>query len=171
LGSFQISPTLAAKVCLIELYFSHADPMQIPCSPPLQSGNADLIGGLLVGSYFVGKDEKTWTKARDFCRRWCGDLVSIETKRELEVVLGEMKVEWGQWYGWVGAKRVYGTDDFKWLSGTRLKYDDEAWRRGEPNGYNENEDCLEFDGSNRPYNDLRCDRYRRPICEMTGSIF
>jgi hypothetical protein len=99
-------------------------------------------------------------------------LASIETKEELEMVLVTVgRVTRGRWL-WVGAKRVSGTKEFEWLSGARLKEDDEAWVSGEPEGGWS--DCvLMLGGGSKTdaYGDYPCTWTRPPLCEMPGLYF
>jgi hypothetical protein len=131
-----------------------------------------------TSSYFLGRARKNWADARQACQNACGDLASIETKEELELVVGEVGrvTEANRWV-WVGAKRVSGTKEFEWFSGARLKEDDEAWKRRGLSGAGGGEDCVVmWSGASKTnaYSDISCTvawATSKFLCEMPGLYF
>nr|XP_055073400.1 macrophage mannose receptor 1-like [Misgurnus anguillicaudatus] len=108
--------------------------------------------------------KKTWFEARDFCRAVGGDLASFHSEDEMSVL----------WYyksdpAWIGFTSLDNNSSYVWSDQTPSDY--QNWVSGEPNNYNNNENCAEY-GSNyaRMWNDRDCDTYMDWICQIPIGI-
>jgi hypothetical protein len=143
------------------------------CLSP-QSGNPVFYDGFSWegSTYYVSRDPKTWTEARDACQKACGNLAFLETKEELEAVLGQVKTKVGTWLKvWVGATRVGKTKDFLWMSGVRLLEDNEAWNSGFPKSGRGRQNCVLKSSSmstNNAFTHAPCNNKYRFLCEIYG---
>ena len=130
--------------------------LQLPCPATVQ-GNRQ---------YFYCRDELTWVEARDFCREYDFELVTIRNQRENNYLL-----ENAQTFGldeiWIGLNDRERGGDFRWASQERTNF--QAWNRNQPNNRND-QDCVEVhgrDGWAGRWNDEECDDTQNFVCEST----
>ncbi len=118
-------------------------------------------------------------EAQDICAAEKGYLLEINTKEEQALLKRWQFLYRGRIYGWIGLSDKDEQGNWKkWNSGAPVTYSN--WDEGEPNidkdqHTKEAEHCAEMIGYdwndgwkyNGKWNDLKCDRIRRFVCENT----
>uniref|UniRef100_A0A673AFI2 Macrophage mannose receptor 1-like n=1 Tax=Sphaeramia orbicularis TaxID=375764 RepID=A0A673AFI2_9TELE len=106
------------------------------------------------------KKEKTWFEARDYCRAIGGDLLSIHNSAELRVG------RHGR--AWIGLHIPDPNSGYAWSDGTPVNF--QHWQEGEPNNFNNAENCVEFRIYNwdesGSWNDVNCESYNDWLCQI-----
>ena len=103
---------------------------------------------------------KTWADAEAFCKTETGaHLASIHSEDELKFVQSNFPQDL-----WLGASDIKKEGTFEWSDGS--PWDFSAWRSGEPNEANGNEDCLEGNWDDLKWNDRNCDHKRMFLCKL-----
>ncbi|KAL5006149.1 hypothetical protein ScPMuIL_017307 [Solemya velum] len=110
--------------------------------------------------YFFSGKEKTNEKAEGRCvikgGQYGGHLVQINSQEENQMIANEINET-----HWIGARSVSGS--WKWFgSDDEVTYNN--WASDEPNDHNKDEDCVQI-YSNGLWNDQRCNKHLRYICE------
>uniref|UniRef100_A0A8C5QKF4 C-type lectin domain-containing protein n=1 Tax=Leptobrachium leishanense TaxID=445787 RepID=A0A8C5QKF4_9ANUR len=115
-------------------------------------------GWRFIGSscYFFSTSEKKWEEGRDDCVRHNSRLLIFNDKQEVDNLLPYYKEE----RYWIGLRKD-GKNEWKWLDGTALGY--ENWGSGEPNNNEGKENCTEI--RETFWNDVSCDSSVLYICE------
>ena len=129
--------------------------------------------------YAVTKETMNWDDARAMAQAQGGDLVTIHSAAENELVAELLDGE----TAWLGASddgdRIPGAfetvassseDGWRWVDGSELSY--ENWREPAPNnaatGADSEEDCLTMYDNNSDWNDLNCpERERLAVFEFS----
>ncbi|XP_070552385.1 low affinity immunoglobulin epsilon Fc receptor-like [Ptychodera flava] len=101
---------------------------------------------------------RRWRRAHRICRRKGGTLVSIHNSYQNRIVRAYARRYGNLWIG-LNDRRCEGR--FRWTD--RSRYNFSRWYCHEPNNYR-NEDCVEMYRNGR-WNDLRCRRRRRFMCQ------
>ncbi|XP_036420118.1 L-selectin-like, partial [Colossoma macropomum] len=112
-----------------------------------------------------------WTSARQWCQQRYTDMVAIQNKEEI-AYLNNMLPYHPQYY-WIGIRKV--KEQWTWV-GTKKPLTKEAanWATGEPNNWNNDQDCVEIyikrnkDGA--MWNDERCDKEKKPLCYKASCL-
>ena len=140
------------------------------CSSSCRTGTCHPPHALGPGGHcysFNGGD--SWTDARDACRGWGGDLVTIDSVHENAWIAFMRNLGTSHWIGYNDRGGPFEEGDFRW-SGPGSDY--ENWAGGEPNdagGWGA-EDCAIIYGADSGgnvgrWNDVDCGRTTRYICE------
>lgn len=102
--------------------------------------------------------------ARDRCKELGGNLPIIRSADQNQFIFDQIKDVEGisKWGVWIDAYR--GADGkFTWGNGTSLGGNYNAWKIGEPNDLDDNEDCAHMyakeDHLASFWNDIRCDLF------------
>lgn len=106
--------------------------------------------------YLFCADDERWTNARDRCRGFSYDLVTLEDSTENAMV--------ASWLGpniWIGYNDRGTEGSFEWSSGTPRGFT--AWADRQPDDFFD-EDCVEMRSDGR-WNDEDCGRDRAFVCE------
>ncbi|XP_061852165.1 macrophage mannose receptor 1-like isoform X2 [Colius striatus] len=115
---------------------------------------------------FQGGREKmqTWFGARDFCRAIGGDLASVHSEEEQNLI-ANLKRDYFHFSYWMGLSALDSDRGFVWSDGSPVNF--EKWANGEPNNYDGNEKCGVFNGyGNMNWNDLFCDYMQDYVCQI-----
>ncbi|KAL6491169.1 hypothetical protein MHYP_G00015140 [Metynnis hypsauchen] len=116
---------------------------------------------------YVVNESKTWTDAQKYCRENFTDLVTVESKEEMEAVKAVLKG--GDF--WIGLKQEDRNDKTIWIwsDGSSSSY--RNWKTGEPNGGG-GEMCVQLvQNSEYRWNDAGCHWSYPFICyKMTSLI-
>ncbi|XP_062425038.1 macrophage mannose receptor 1-like [Rhea pennata] len=112
-----------------------------------------------------GRDKmQTWFGARDFCRAIGGDLASIHSEEEQNLISGLDRDYLRSSY-WMGLNALDSDGGFVWSDGSPVNF--EKWAGGEPNNYDGNEKCGVFYGyNNMKWNDLFCEHMQDYVCQI-----
>ncbi|XP_071843537.1 uncharacterized protein [Apostichopus japonicus] len=105
--------------------------------------------------YWISNYTSTWSDAVDRCRQLFnnGHLVHIDNEEEYnEVKAIRDQANIGDAFVWIGIHDSEQEGEWKYEDGSPLTYDN--WRDGEPNNYNNEEDCVEMGYG--LYNDRDC---------------
>ncbi|NWX97025.1 MRC1 protein, partial [Nothoprocta ornata] len=111
---------------------------------------------------------ETWFGARDFCRAIGGDLASIHSEEEQNLISNlERKYLYSSY--WMGLNALDSERGFIWSDGSPVNF--EKWSNGEPNNYDGNEKCGVFDGySSMKWNDLFCEHMNAYVCQIKKGV-
>uniref|UniRef100_A0A3P8NIY8 C-type lectin domain-containing protein n=1 Tax=Astatotilapia calliptera TaxID=8154 RepID=A0A3P8NIY8_ASTCA len=102
--------------------------------------------------YFFSTDTKSWLEANEFCLEHNSNLMSIQDIHDSEIY----------WFG-LNDRTVEGV--WEWSDGSPfIQY--LHWMSGQPDDWNDNEDCGQVVGYNfGEWNDENCDNKRKYICK------
>jgi len=123
--------------------------------------------------YLWGDEKKNWTAAEDFCRGEGGHLATVNTNATKEFVLEGLasKNPSSSWVRvWIGGSDIEEKGVWKWTDCT--PWEDMFWAPGQPDNYNNNQDCLtqvllsSFNNGalNRMWDDYYCSREIEFLC-------
>ncbi|XP_034668991.1 C-type lectin 37Da-like [Drosophila subobscura] len=110
---------------------------------------------------------KNWYQAHLECRKLGADLVSFETRKEMEAVHAHPSITGERLQFWTSGTDLAEQGEHVWFANSKPLSKD-FWFPGEPNNSGGNERCvtLWYKFSDSPgLNDLPCERLHRYICE------
>ena len=99
--------------------------------------------------YFVSVDTTGWIGARDACRAWGGELVSIDSPAENMFVSTRITSDI-----WIGANDRAAEGEFEWADGQAVTYFN--WSDSQPDNFQGQENCVELRIIDRQWNDRPC---------------
>ncbi|XP_054636096.1 CD209 antigen-like protein C isoform X2 [Dunckerocampus dactyliophorus] len=106
--------------------------------------------------------KKTWSQSRSDCQAKGADLVIINSQEEKEFVNG-LYSSYNE--VWLGLTNHGIKGQWKWVDGTSLTT--AYWAPGQPNGFVEDQDCVEFFSSEKAeWFDDECKAGKYWVCEM-----
>ncbi|XP_066502466.1 lymphocyte antigen 75, partial [Hoplias malabaricus] len=113
--------------------------------------------------YFFSSDRLTWHEARAECEKKGSHLMSIHDIHERTWVSTQI----GTSIYWFGLNDIVSEGNWEWSDGSVFYPYLSFWRPGQPDDYNDNEDCGQVDGnSNGRWNDEHCTAQRQYICKQ-----
>lgn len=115
--------------------------------------------------YLVCESRLAYTDARDACRAMGTDLAVLADPAEAGRVAAAARAIGEREY-WIGLDDRQREGTFRWADG-REAGPDTPWAGGEPNDYNNAEDCAHLLADHLGLNDLGCGSARAFICEAT----
>ncbi|XP_028678923.2 hepatic lectin-like [Erpetoichthys calabaricus] len=115
--------------------------------------------------YFVLKP-KDWYSSKKFCANRKATLVVINGEEEQEFITKQHSSK----YFWIGLSDTEEEGEFKWEDGTNFTTTTTFWRTGQPDDYNDNEDCIARDTEKGTWNDVPCNSKYFFICEKTSLL-
>ncbi|XP_069504438.1 macrophage mannose receptor 1-like [Ambystoma mexicanum] len=116
--------------------------------------------------YYFSEDQVAVDKAREFCKKNFGDLVSITGETERKFLWRYNSRKQGRDAYFIGL--LLSLDKkFKWMDGTPVTY--EAWAESEPNFANNDENCVVMYRELGFWNDLNCGHENPFICKRHNS--
>ncbi|KGL73953.1 Macrophage mannose receptor 1, partial [Tinamus guttatus] len=129
-----------------------------PTTTPLPSCPEEWHSVPHSSTCFKGGREKmqTWFGARDFCRAIGGDLASIHSEEEQNLI-SRLRHHYSSY--WMGLNALDSDRGFIWSDGSPVS--------GEPNNYDGNEKCGVFNGyTSMNWNDLFCEHMNDYVCQV-----
>ncbi|KAK3524640.1 hypothetical protein QTP70_033173, partial [Hemibagrus guttatus] len=104
----------------------------------------------------------TWHEALDECAKKGSHLMSIMNLHERTWVSTQV----GHNIFWIGLNDIASEGNWEWSDGNVYYPYLEYWRPGQPDNYNDNEDCGQVDGNSEGrWNDEHCTSQRQYICK------
>ncbi|KAG9476571.1 hypothetical protein GDO78_003227 [Eleutherodactylus coqui] len=116
--------------------------------------------------YYISKDEVAMDKAREFCKRNFGDLVTINSESERRF-LWKYILKNGKTNSYFIGLRISVDKEFKWMDGSPTDF--VAWSVHEPNFANNDENCVAMYKNIGYWNDINCGYPNSYICERRNS--
>ncbi|RVE57147.1 hypothetical protein OJAV_G00213480 [Oryzias javanicus] len=117
---------------------------------------------------------KTWQKAREFCQMYGGDLLVLNSKDKenstVKYLMDHQNPSRPEEAFWFGLSDSQAEKTWKWVDGTILV--EGYWMQGEPNDFNNNEDCATVTAKKnifQAWNDSVCNSQHKWICEKVPS--
>ncbi|KAL7880783.1 hypothetical protein SRHO_G00030370 [Serrasalmus rhombeus] len=116
----------------------------------------------------VMNESKNWIDAQNYCREKFTDLVTIESKQEMEAVKAVLKRTRGNF--WIGLKQKDENDKINWIWSDGSKSSYRYWNKGEPN-FGVGQMCVELrQDSEYKWNDAGCQLSNPFICYTMTSL-
>ncbi|KAF4023228.1 hypothetical protein G4228_015619 [Cervus hanglu yarkandensis] len=116
--------------------------------------------------YYFSKEKATMDKAREFCKRHFGDLVSIRSESEKKFLWKYVNRNDVQPAYFIGLL-ISLDKKFIWMDGSKVDY--VAWATGEPNFANDDENCVTMYSNSGFWNDINCGYPNAFICQRHNS--
>ncbi|KAL5008940.1 hypothetical protein ScPMuIL_014521 [Solemya velum] len=117
--------------------------------------------------YYFSKRERDFESAREYCENHHGMLVKIENHQENQMIWMQIRGKKNT-NSWIGMKIDHSVSPRLeyWIDqpGVQAMYTNFA--NGEPNNHNGNEDCVQIYRKNGKWNDQRCSKVIKWICEI-----
>ncbi len=108
-------------------------------------------------AYLACDEELPWQAASEFCQALGGWLVAVDSRGE-NGFLDRLGLD----DRWIGLNDIDQEGEYRWSNGQGTDY--RNWNRGEPNNWEDSEDCIEMLRNER-WNDLGCEESLPFICE------
>jgi len=108
--------------------------------------------------YLQGQPAVAWTDARQRCQGWGGELVLIDSPEEDDFLAARLDVTF-----WIGASDRAQEGRFVGLGGAPLTFTN--WASGQPDDFQNREDCVAKQAASGAWNDLPCGSARTYVCE------
>ncbi|XP_041036060.1 C-type lectin domain family 10 member A-like isoform X2 [Carcharodon carcharias] len=109
--------------------------------------------------YRFSTDTVNWDSAKQQCESENSHLIIINTEQEQNFI--KKFLENNPWGYWIGLTDGESEGNWKWVDGTPVSFT--QWDQGEPNNWNDNENCAIIRASG--WNDYSCSDQFRFICE------
>ncbi|CAH1781368.1 unnamed protein product [Owenia fusiformis] len=123
--------------------------------------------------YKFSESSLQWDEARAFCKAQKADLASVRDMAEYNWLKGQVTKDPRKNEYWLGMTDKEKEGTWKWVDGTKWStaVATAAWGKGQPDNYNDNEDCGEFwDSPNGVWNDEPCENWKRFICKRRNNV-
>ncbi|XP_058240760.1 C-type lectin domain family 4 member A-like [Hemibagrus wyckioides] len=119
--------------------------------------------------YNISTEKKSWTESRQDCIKKGADLLIINSREEQEFI----SKYFGSIEAWIGLTDRDTEGKFKWVDGSPLNT--EFWWDGEPNDFEQKEDCVitgyaKAESNMSTWADYPCDFPVVGICEMKANL-
>ncbi|XP_029108920.1 perlucin-like protein [Scleropages formosus] len=112
--------------------------------------------------YFFSVDTKTWSDAQADCEGKGSNLMSILDIHERTW----LRTQLGSNIYWIGLNDIVSEGVWEWSDGSVYYPYLSYWKSGQPDNWDDNEDCGQAQGeSNGQWNDEPCNTRRRYICK------
>ncbi|CAM9842483.1 unnamed protein product, partial [Heterosigma akashiwo] len=110
--------------------------------------------------YYYNEDSLSWEDAQTACEALGGKLVSVNS----EDINTEILSLAGSSDAWIGLNDQTTEGTYMWSDDSTLESDDYTnWYEGEPNNYNDSEDCVAM-YTNGQWNDYPCSTSLSSVC-------
>ncbi|MEQ2248138.1 hypothetical protein ILYODFUR_016179 [Ilyodon furcidens] len=116
--------------------------------------------------YFFSTDTKSWMEANAYCLEHNTNLMSIQNIHERLWVRTQIGTE----IFWIGLNDKIVEGVWEWSDGTPFIEYLSFWMSGQPDNWNDAEDCGQLVGSNSGHwNDENCNNKRKYICKYINT--
>uniref|UniRef100_A0AAY4ESS0 C-type lectin domain-containing protein n=1 Tax=Denticeps clupeoides TaxID=299321 RepID=A0AAY4ESS0_9TELE len=115
--------------------------------------------------YYFSTSTLPWDEARTDCDTKGARLMSITTVRE------RVRCTINSEIYWIGLNDIAEEGKWEWVDGSTYDHYLENWRSGQPDNWDNNEDCGQVGGANGQWNDENCGVRRRYICKHDNRMF
>ncbi|XP_060619827.2 hepatic lectin-like [Anolis sagrei] len=112
------------------------------------------------GCYYFSVIDATWHTAQDHCTEKNASLVVIHDMAKQNFIQSQSR---GRRF-WLGLTDGKTEGQWTWVDGTNYRTGFKNWKQGEPNDYQNQEDCAEM-GVLGEWNDVACNNKGLYICE------
>ncbi|XP_035770071.1 asialoglycoprotein receptor-like 1 isoform X2 [Neolamprologus brichardi] len=116
--------------------------------------------------YLVSITSITWSKAEEQCKAHGGHLLVLNTAEELDYISRIVPIKYTYWIGLV---ERHHEGQWSWVDGTDYRSTPTFWDEGQPDDWDNGEDCGQLHPSKtcerRLWNDAHCNITCRYICE------
>ena len=123
------------------------------CSAP-----GEFMDDAQQSCYLQGQPAVAWTDARQGCQSWGGELVTIDSPEEDDFLAARLDVT-----VWIGASDRLQEGRVVGLEGAPLPFTN--WASGQPDDFQNREDCVVKQANSGAWNDLPCGSPRSYVCE------
>jgi len=139
------------------------DPAALGFDPSVASAAACTAPGEFLDAaqrscYLQGQTAVAWTDARQRCQSWGGELVTIDSREEDDFLSDRMGVTF-----WIGASDRVQEGRVVGVEGATLPFTN--WAAGQPDDFQNREDCVVKQAASGAWNDLPCGSSRSYVCE------
>lgn len=110
--------------------------------------------------YLEGQTAVAWTDARQRCQSWGGELVAIDSRQEDDFLTARLDIT-----VWIGASDRVQEGRVVGLEGAPLPFTN--WAAGQPDDFQNREDCVVKQAASGAWNDLPCGSSRSYVCERS----
>nr|XP_033800440.1 lymphocyte antigen 75 isoform X1 [Geotrypetes seraphini] len=116
--------------------------------------------------YMLVNDQYSWQEASLSCKNKSGDLISIHSLADIELILTKLHNETGDEI-WSGFSNENTPAFFNWSDGSTVDFT--YWDQNEPNvPYNSTPNCVSFSGKSGRWKIKPCDEKLKYICKKKG---
>ncbi|KAG9469825.1 hypothetical protein GDO78_019566 [Eleutherodactylus coqui] len=105
--------------------------------------------------YFLTVVKTTWAKTRDSCLKKGADLAVITSERKQIFLTAISGASTYRRY-WIGLHDMHEEGTWTWIDGTHYETSYKRWIKGEPNDWEQGEDCALLQAFGE-WNDISCD--------------
>ncbi|XP_039667172.1 macrophage mannose receptor 1-like [Perca fluviatilis] len=130
-------------------------------------GQCSSIGGQLYDYHFIG-EEKTWKEAQEYCRKNHTDLATVANQADMQRLLNSTNARYPDG-AWIGLQNNTPNTVWRWsLSGVEFNKNESKWFPGQPNNFNNQENCVRMKMKDDKWHDDSCSETYKFICYDEG---
>jgi hypothetical protein len=122
------------------------------------TGPGEFLDASELRCYRLGEPALGWIAAQQSCRRWGGQLVSIDSREEDDFLAAQVEVTF-----WTGANDRLAEGRMRDSAGQPLRFTN--WETGQPDDFPGREDCVVQRRPTSAWNDLPCNSTLAYVCE------
>ena len=113
--------------------------------------------------FYWSTDTKTWDEAEEFCREEGAHLASVTSKAINDYIAAGLQQK--DHFLWIGGSDKESEGNWKWSDGSAWEFANWGTIGGvqQPSNHS-GHDCLEYQRSDRTWNDLSCHNKRKYLC-------
>ncbi|XP_030885758.1 secretory phospholipase A2 receptor [Leptonychotes weddellii] len=117
--------------------------------------------------YLLVNESDSWDKAHTKCKALSGDLISIHSLADVEVVVTKLHNGDAKEEIWIGLKNKNVPSLFQWSDGTEVTLT--YWNKNEPNvPYNKTPNCVSYLGKLGQWKVQSCEEKLKYVCKKKG---
>ncbi|KAM5268276.1 lymphocyte antigen 75 isoform 3-T3 [Hipposideros larvatus] len=117
--------------------------------------------------YLLVNEHDSWDNAHMKCKAYSGDLISIHSLADVEVVVTKLHKGDAEEATWTGLKNINTPALFQWSDGTEVTLT--YWDENEPKvAYNKTPNCVSYLGKLGQWKVQSCDEKLKYVCKKKG---